>query len=277
MTGALALTLGRLPVTAAMVAVAAAVAVSPGKDQAAILAAVFAAALVSSVAGFAFSPLCAVLLVFLPAIAEPAQLIALLLVASITIQSVCLWQLRADIPWRPIIPFLTGGIPLLPPGLLLAMHAPMEHYRTGLGILLVAYATWMLAKRPGPPLRRSSPWQDFIVGAAGGLTGGLAAFPSPPVVAWLCFRGVPKAPARAIIQAYIFAMQIAALGLLHLLAPAHQGAALDGAALLLVVPPAALGTLCGLAVYARLSDRQYGSAVNLLLLASGLAMLVMSG
>jgi hypothetical protein len=49
-----------------------------------------AAALVSAVAGFAFSPLCSVLLIFLPAIAEPAQLIALLLVASITIQSVSL-------------------------------------------------------------------------------------------------------------------------------------------------------------------------------------------
>jgi uncharacterized membrane protein YfcA len=111
---------------------------------------------------------------------------------------------------------------------------PIEHYRTGLGILLVAYATWRLAKRPGPSLGRSSRWQDFLVGAAGGLTGGLAAFPSPPVVAWLGFGGVPKAPARAIIQSYIFVMQVVALGLLHLLAPAHQETALDDAALLLV-------------------------------------------
>jgi uncharacterized membrane protein YfcA len=53
---------------------------------------------------------------------------------------------------------------------------------------------------------------------------------------------------------------------------ARRPACLDPS-LLLYVPPAVLGTCCGLCLFGRLSDRQFKRAVNLLLIVSGLGLL----
>jgi uncharacterized membrane protein YfcA len=41
---------------------------------------------------------------------------------------------------------------------------------------------------------------------------------------------------------------------------------------LLFIPASMVGTACGLALFRRLTDRQFGRAVNLMLLVAGLAM-----
>jgi uncharacterized protein len=117
---------------------------------------------------------------------------------------------------------------------------------------------------------------DALAGAAGGITGGLAAFPGACVTIWCGLQGWAKERQRAVFQPYILLMQAAALAWMQLLPAAPGGGAwrvgLGEAASFL--PPALLGTLCGLSLFHRLSDRQFGLAVNLLLIASGAALML---
>ena len=77
-----------------------------------------------------------------------------------------------------------------------------------------------------------------------------------------------------IYQPFILLMQILALLLIEFMRSSiPHGAGLDlGPAMF--VPPALLGTWLGLAIFRRLSDQGFGLAVNLLLFASGVGLLV---
>jgi uncharacterized membrane protein YfcA len=111
------------------------------------------------------------------------------------------------------------------------------------------------------------------VGLLGGMLGGLAAFPSGPLTVWCGLQGWDKSRQRGLYQPFILPMQVLALALMPLLAPAgHAGPAL-GLGALAFVPPSLLGTACGLALFRRMTDRQFGRAIMLMLLVSGLAML----
>ena len=67
-------------------------------------------------------------------------------------------------------------------------------------------------------------------------------------------------------------MQLAALATIHSMTPARGTMAGFDAPLLLVAAPALFGTICGLQIQGRLSDRFFARAVNLTLLGAGLAM-----
>ena len=94
----------------------------------AIVVAVFVAALVSSVAGFAFSAICGALLA--PFVDHPVEAVQIMLVCSAAGQSYMVWCLRRDIDWRALVPFLLGAIPGLPLGLFLLLPVLALYART---------------------------------------------------------------------------------------------------------------------------------------------------
>ena len=87
------------------------------------------------------------------------------------------WSLRRNIDWHGLSNFLLGGAFGLPVGIWLLMHTNPKLYMHLIGALLVLYAGFMIFRRP-VVLRRQRELWDVLAGFAGGVTGGLAAFPA---------------------------------------------------------------------------------------------------
>jgi uncharacterized membrane protein YfcA len=239
---------------------------APGAGQAATIAAiVFCAALVSSVAGFAFSALAGAALAHLSI--APVEAVEAMLVCSIAIQAYAVISMRSAIEWRRLAPFLCGGVIALPLGIALLARASAAAFSLGLGVLLVLYGAYMLARKSEIVLK-GNVVTDFIVGATGGITGGLAAFPGAFVTVWCGMRGWSKEAQRAVFQPYILVMQVVALALLEAwVAPPRS----DHSSLVLV-PIVVLAAHLGMAVFRKLSNRQFNCVVYLLLAFAGLTL-----
>jgi uncharacterized protein len=230
-----------------------------------VMAAIFAAALVSSIAGFAFSAICGAMLFHLDP--DQVEVVQIMLVCSIGIQALAVWALWRKVDWRALWPFLIGGVAGLPAGIALLLRSDHGVYTRLMGGLLVLYGAYMIFRRP-IVLRRQGPLRDAVAGFLGGITGGAAAFPGAPVTIWCATKGLDRDGQRAIYQPFILIMQIVALAAIH----AVRRGGWEGAQHLSVfgyLPAALLGAACGLAFYRRLDDRQFLVAVNILLIAAG--------
>lgn len=229
-----------------------------------VAAIVFGAALVSSVAGFAFSALAGAAL--LHVLEDPVRTVSVMVTCSLAIQGYAVWSLRRAIRWRALLPYIGGGIPTVPLGVWLLTHAPAAAFAAALGSLLIAYGLYLLC-RGDPPSLRGDRRLDALSGALGGITGGLAGFPGPFVTVWCGMRGWSKEQQRAVYQPYILAMQLEAFALLN------ARAAPSVEALAFYAPVALAAATIGLAVFRRITTRQFTRVVNLLLLVSGVALL----
>ena len=232
---------------------------------------VYAAALLSSVAGFAFSAICGAMLFQLRH--DTVEVVQIMLVCSIANQSLSVWSLRRDISLAALLPYLAGGALGVPAGVWLLLHLQARLYVHGLGALLTAYGAFTVLRKP-VVLRRSPRWGDFLSGALGGLMGGFAATPGAAVSIWCGTKGWDKHRQRAVFQPFILAMQLLALGLitgLRTQSSVSYGIPLTAWA---CVPAGLAGTWGGLTCFRRLSDRQFAFAVNLLLIVSGAGLLL---
>ena len=226
---------------------------------------IFAGAIVSGFTGFAFSAVAgAVLLHVLP----PREAVPLMMVCSVLVQSASLVSLRRHIDWRGSLALIAGGLAGLPPALYVLQNADPTLFRIGFGIFLVVYAAYMLlrpAMRPtGEP--KGAHW-NALVGFLGGLVGGVTAMPGAIPTIWGDLCGLPKDRQRGLVQPYITAMQVAALGLL---AAEHGIPVALSADVLRALVPLAAGTLVGLALFGRVNDAQFRRVVLGALLVSGL-------
>jgi uncharacterized membrane protein YfcA len=243
-----------------------------GNPGGAVLTAVFLASLGGSIGGFAFSALCGVVLFGLGT--DPVRAVQIMLICSIANQAVMTWWVRRDIDWRGLRIFLMGGVLGLPLGLWLLLRVDHHLYIRALGVLLMAYGCYMLIRAPAT-VRVQHPGLDLFAGALSGITGAAAAFPSAAVTVWCSFKGWDRARQRGVFQPFILIMQIAsliAIGIVtHTSRMQSAGLTLND---LLCVPVGLLGTFAGLAVYQRISTRQFGVALNLLLIVAGVSFLM---
>jgi uncharacterized protein len=228
--------------------------------------AILLSALVSSVAGFAFSAIAGSALAYLEV--EPVRAVQMMVVCSIATQLYAVWNIRESIRWRSVLPMIGAGAVTIPLGVWLLLHADALLYAAGLGAFLTAYGCYIAFRREssGTP---GGGWHDAAAGALGGLTGGLAGIPGAPVTIWCSMRGWDKLTQRAVYQPYILAMQIVAIVCLRCQTPEHLSIAHD----LSLVPFALLGAIGGLAIFRLMSNRQFQVAVSVLLVISGLGLL----
>lgn len=242
----------------------------PGLHLLPIAAAVFAAALVSSVAGFAFSAICGAMLFHI--VDEAVLAVQIMMICSIAGQSYMVWWLRRQIAWQELPVFLLGAAAGLPFGLWILLEA-RSFYAHGVGLLLVSYAGFMLL-RPATVVPWRHPGFDALAGFLGGITGGAAAFPGAFVTIWCGLKGWTKDRQRAVYQPFILITQVAGFLLLLMVHPASGQRLSIGLESVASLPAMLLGTTAGLALYRRLGDRPFATAVNLLLFLSGLSLLL---
>jgi uncharacterized membrane protein YfcA len=233
---------------------------------AAVALVVFGAALVSSIAGFAFSALAGAALLYL--LQDPVRTVAVLVCCSIAIHAYCAWSVRRHLEWRTLVPFLASGALTVPLGVWLLARMPADTFAAGLGAFLLAYGAYMALSRGGWSMRASVP-RDATVGALGGLLAGLAGFPGAAVTVWSGLRGMGKDEQRALCQPFILLMQMEAL----LLVGAVRPAALPAETFCLYLPLAFLGAGAGVRLLQRMSSAQFDLVVRALLVVSGIALL----
>jgi len=233
--------------------------------QVLVVCGVFAGALVSGFTGFAFSAVAgAVLLHVLP----PTEAVPLMMSCSILVQTVSLYNLRRQIQWRASVPLVAGGLLGLPPALYVLLHADATALRIGFGVLLAAYAAYMLLR---PSVRRlagaAGLGQKALVGFLGALVGGVTAMPGAVATIWCDLRGITKDEQRGLVQPYIAALQLAALAMLAARSELPASLAVQ---LAFSLAPLAAGAALGLALFKRVSDGLFRRALLSVLLVSGL-------
>lgn len=229
-------------------------------------AVVFAAALISSIAGFAFSALAGAALLHL--LGDPVEAVAVMVICSIAIQSYSVWALRSAIEWRALGPLLLGGALTVPLGVSALTRIPPAAFSVALGAFLTLYGAYLLCRKT-PPVVHAGWRADVTAGALGGFAGGVAGFPGSFVTIWCGMRGWPKERQRAVYQPYILAMQLEALACLNTFAPN----VIATKTFLLYAPLALAAAYGGMKIFRCLTSQQFAVAVNALLILSGATLL----
>jgi uncharacterized membrane protein YfcA len=231
------------------------------------LVATFAAALVAGLAGFAFGLVGAAIWLH---ILTPLQTASLIIAFGLVVQGQAVWKLRHALRWRRLWPFLIGGAFGVPLGVALLTWLDPAHVRTGIGVLLVLYALYALA-RPAVKLEGGGAAADAAVGILNGALGGLTGLAGIVTTIWCGMRGWPRDEQRAVFQPVgvaVFAMSALWLG--------AKGAATPETIRLFVIglPVLLAGTWLGLKLYGRLDEAGFRRIVLILLLISGGALVV---
>ena len=226
---------------------------------------IFIAASVSSTVGFAFSAIAAAMIFHF--VSDNVEAVQIMMVASIAIQAYSVAGLWRTISMRACAPFLVGGVATIPAGIYLLLCFRSQTYIVAMGLALALYGAYMLLRQP-PSIRRGGALTDVAIGALGGITGPLAAFPGAFVTVWCGMRGWDKVAQRSVYQPYILIIQILTLGGLSVAA----GRSVVNANMIAYALPAVAGAWLGLQVFQKVSDAQFQRLVNLALIVSGIAL-----
>jgi uncharacterized protein len=235
--------------------------------------AVFLGGLVSGFSGFAFSAAAGAILLH---VFEPIAAIPLMMFCSIASQSMSLVKVYRLIRWRELAPLLIGGMAGAAVAVPLMATVHPHSFRIAFGVFLAGYALYMLTRhllirRPlAPAAGAASVPALSIVGFAAGALGSLTAMPGALMVVWCELRGLSKESQRALVQPFIIAVQIFAIGL-YCLQPHAIGFELFRH-LALALPAVGLGTFIGMSMFSKVNDQVFRCSALIIILASGCLM-----
>lgn len=231
--------------------------------------AAFAGALVSGLAGFAFSAVAgAILLHFFP----PLEAVPLMMACSIASQGANLVILRKTMQWRGSLVFIVGGLVGIPIAVYLLQNADTRIFRLGFGMFVALYASYALLRpQLANPRMIENRGRNALVGFGGGLVGGLTAMPGALPTIWCDINGVPKQQQRGLVQPFIAAMQLFALALMLPHNSVSSKVLVDFG---ICVPALIAGTAAGIILFGRVNELAFKRTILAVLLFSGLCLVV---
>jgi uncharacterized membrane protein YfcA len=203
-------------------------------------------------------------------ILTPIQTAILIVGYGLLVQSYGIWKLRHALDWRKVAPFIIGGAIGVPIGAMLLAYINPAYLRTGVGVLLVLYSIYGLAKPALKPVQGGVP-ADIGIGFLNGLLGGLTGLAGIIVTIWCQLRGWPKDVQRTVFQPVIlaaFVLSAISLSIAGAVTAETIKLYLYGLPLLLA------GMWIGLRLYGHLDDAAFRKVILLLLLVSGLSLIV---
>lgn len=232
-------------------------------------AAVFAGALVSGLAGFAFSAVAgAILLHVFPAV----EAIPLMMACSIAVQSANLVTLRKTLQWRGSLIFIAGGLIGIQIAIFLLPNVDDRIFRFGFGAFVCLYATYSLCRPTLNYLREmKSQGRNALVGFSGGLVGGFTAMPGALPTIWCDMHGMSKTQQRGLVQPFIAIMQLCALALMLWQHSLSSKVFINFG---ICMPALVAGTALGLILFGRINELAFRRTILALLLFSGLGLIV---
>jgi uncharacterized protein len=232
------------------------------------LAATFAAALVTGIAGFAFGLVAAAVWLH---ILTPLQTATLIIAFGLVVQGISVWKLRRALRWNRLWPFLVGAAFGVPLGVAILGWADPDQVRVAVGVVLLLYSAYSLARRPMKPMTGVGATADAGVGFLNGILGGLTGLAGILTTIWCGMRGWGKDEQRAVFQptgVAIFAMSGLWLGV--------KGSISSDIIWFFAIglPVLIAGTWVGLKLYGHLDEAGFRKVVLVLLLLSGVALVV---
>ena len=234
------------------------------------LLAAFMGGFASGVAGFAMGFILSGIWLHL---ITPVQTTALIAGYSLLTQGYGVWKLRRTLSWRTVAPFIIGGTIGVPLGAVLLTYLNPGYVRFGVGVLLVIYSIYGLAKPAFKP-RRVGATADGSIGFLNGVLGGLTGLPGFIITVWCQMRGWTKDEQRAVFQPVI----LAGMAAIAITLTAAGAITTDTLKLYVLGLPALLaGLWLGFKCYGKLDDATFRKVVLLLLLFSGLALIAAQG
>jgi len=223
-------------------------------------------AVVAGVAGFAFGLIASAIWLH---IISPAQSAPLIAAFAILIQGATLWKLRHAIHLPRLVPFVVGGALGIPVGAAALSWASPTQMRIFIGVALVLFSIYSLA-RPDLPAVKGSSLADAIVGLLSGAFGGSTGLAGIPVIVWASLRRWSKDDQRAVFQPVVVAVFVMTLIWLG-------GTGMVTAETLRLfwigLPAVLVGTWIGLRLYGKLDEGGFRLVILVLLLVSGLMLL----
>ncbi len=200
---------------------------------------------------------------------EPLVAAQLVSAASVLGHVATLRHMRPSINWRRLAPMLVAGLIGVPIGTWLLPWISLATFKLGIGVLLIAYCTFMLLAAGRVNLAAGGRSAEAAIGLAGGILGGLAGLSGVLPTVWAALKGWPKDERRVLFQAFNTTILSAVL-----VASLVQG--LVGsrflAALVVALPGTLIGAYLGALVYPRLDDHRFDRVVLVVLLLSGLGL-----
>src|SRR5690242_15140074 len=79
-------------------------------------------------------------------ILTPVQTAALIVGYGLLVQSYGIWKMRHALQWRVVAPFIAGSVIGVPLGTMLLAYVDPDVLRVGVGVLLVLYSGYFLAR-----------------------------------------------------------------------------------------------------------------------------------
>jgi uncharacterized membrane protein YfcA len=231
--------------------------------------AVFAGAFVSGLAGFAFSAVAGSILLH---VLQPLEAVPLMMACSVGVQAATLLALRETVQWKGSLVLIFGGSLAMPIAVFLLQNADTRTFRTGFGILLAIYAGYTLFRPTLNYFRQmENQGRNALIGFGGGLIGGLTAMPGALPTIWCDMHGMPKTQQRGLVQPFIAAMQIFALGLMLSRNDLSSKVLID---FVVSLPPLAAGTTLGILMFRRINEVTFRRVILAMLFFSGLSLVM---
>jgi len=201
---------------------------------------------------------------------EPRVASAMSVFGALTGQLLAAITVRRKFHLATVLPFLLGGIVGIPIGVSILPRLDVHLFKLCLGIVLVIWCPIMLFSNRIPPIRHGGRLADAVVGAIGGIMGGIGGFTGIAPTLWCTLRGFDKDKQRVVIQNFNLGALLVTMGV-------YLGTGIitrDMLPMFAIVAPAMLiPTLIGTRVYIGISDIAFRRIVLTLLTCSGAAML----
>jgi uncharacterized protein len=201
---------------------------------------------------------------------SPPVASSLAIICSVVSQTQTMHLIWRHIDWKRELIFVIPGLIGVPLGTLLLPHIDVRLFKLGVGIFLIVYPGYVLARTRQIATAWGGAAADGVVGFGGGVMGGLAGLSGPLPILWTDIRGWSKEQRRCVVQ--FFNMAILTLALLSHAASGllTREVALDT---IIVLPVTIGGAWLGAFLYRRLADRGYQRVIMILLLLSGLGLI----
>lgn len=179
-------------------------------------------------------------------------------------------------PRKAMLPEIVRMVPMMLVGIIigttLLVNLPRETAMTAMGVFVLGYALYSLARRTS--LRIIGRGWAYVAGFCGGVTGTVFGAGGPPYAIYLSHRGLGKEQFRATLtlnSLFSIGLRLAAFAVTGLLM--QDGVWLAAAATL---PGGLLGIWLASRVFRRISRETVMRGVSLMLLASGISLIARS-
>src|SRR3984893_10527260 len=141
----------------------------------------------------------------------PAVAASLAIITSIVSQAQTFHLIWRAIDWRRVLVFVIPGLLGVPLGTMVLPHIDPRFFKIGIGLFLIAYPSYVLARKRHIENAWGGELADGVVGFGGGVLGGMTGLSGVFPVVWTDIRGWTKEQRRSVLQTFNVAILSLAL------------------------------------------------------------------